>query len=49
MSKLWLLIDTLITAPFFMLGYTVSAAVFTAKFGYHKYIENLAKAEKDKV
>lgn len=43
MSKIWLLIDGIITAPFFMVGY-LAAAVNTTRYGWHKYVQNYRKA-----
>lgn len=44
MSRLWLFIDAVITAPFFMAGYLASAVVNTSRYGWHKYVQNYCKA-----
>jgi len=49
MSKLWLLIDKVITAPFYLIGYTASAAVNTIKHGYHSYEMNYRNAKNGKL
>lgn len=49
MSKLWLVIDVVITSPFYIIGYTASAGAGAIKQGWCKYQENLAKAHRDEL
>ena len=49
MSKLWLFIDKIITAPFYAIGYVVSAAVNTIQHGYHSYEVNYRNAKNGKL
>lgn len=46
MPKLLKILDHIITAPFFVLGYVCSAIVTTFKYGGQRYIAHVSKGWK---
>ena len=46
MPKILKILDTVLTAPFFVLGYVICAIVTTFKYGGQRYIRHLEKGWK---